>query len=59
MDETTQKEEQLKKQAQEKALTVMKSKNGYMLVDYYTSRIIAGRDYSFSIEDVERFLASY
>ena len=56
MDEQKQKEEKLYKAAMEKSLTVMKSKQGYMIVDYYTERIVAGHDYSFSIEDVERFL---
>jgi hypothetical protein len=59
MDETKQKEQQLKETAQKKNLVIMKSKNGYMLVDYYTSRIVAGRDYSLSLDDTERFLEGY
>lgn len=56
MDEQEQKEEKLYKAAREKLLTVMKSKQGYMIVDYYTERIVAGYNYSFSIEEVERFI---
>jgi hypothetical protein len=57
MDEQKQKEEALIKAAREKNLTVMKSKKGYMIVDYYTERIVAGHDYSFTLEDVERFIS--
>jgi beta-lactamase regulating signal transducer with metallopeptidase domain len=59
MDEKKQKEQQLEETAQKKNLVIMKSKNGYMLVDYYTSRIVAGQDYSYSLDDAERFLAGY
>jgi hypothetical protein len=59
MDDKKQKEEQLKEKAQKNNLVIMKSKDGYMIVDYYTSRIIAGRDYSFSLDDVEQFFAGY
>lgn len=56
MHERKQKEEQLKEAAMKKSLTVMKSKKGFMIVDNYTQRIIAGHEYGFSLEDVERFL---
>jgi hypothetical protein len=57
MEGIKEKEERLKKSAEKQGYILMKSKQGYMIVDYYTSRIIAGHEYSYSIEDAERFLA--
>jgi hypothetical protein len=57
MDEIAQREEELFKKAADMTLTVMKSKKGYMIVDYYTERILEGHDYSLTLDDVERFLS--
>jgi hypothetical protein len=57
MDESKQKEEMLFKSAKEKALTIEKSKKGYMIIDYYTERILAGRDYSLTLDEVEKYLS--
>lgn len=37
----------------------MKSKKGYMIVDYYTERILAGHDYTLTLNEVEKYLADY
>jgi hypothetical protein len=58
MDILKQREELLFEKAQRNNLTVMKSKKGYMIVNYYTNRIVAGRVYRFSLDDVEQFLAT-
>jgi hypothetical protein len=57
MDELKQREEELFKSAKKKALTVEKSKTGYMIVDYYTERILAGHDYSLTLEDAEKYVS--
>jgi hypothetical protein len=57
MEDIKEKEGRLKKAAEKQGYILMKSKNGYMIVNYYTSRIIAGHEYSYSIEEAERFLA--
>ncbi len=57
MDELEQREEELFKNAKKKALTIEKSKAGYMIVDYYTETILAGRDYSLTLDDVERYIS--
>lgn len=56
MVDIKEKEEELKKAAEKKGYTLMKSQKGYMIVNYYTSRIEAGHDYSYSLEDVEKYL---
>lgn len=56
MNELRQREEKLVKSAKEKALTVEKSNKGYMIVDYYTERILAGHDYSLTLDEAERIV---
>jgi hypothetical protein len=57
MVEVNKKEEWLFEKAQKNNLTIMKSKKGYMIVNHSTNRIVAGRVYRFSLDDVERFFA--
>lgn len=56
MNELRQREEKLVKSAKEKALTIEKSNKGYMIVDYYTERILAGHDYSLTLDEAERIV---
>lgn len=56
MEDLRQKEELLFNKAQKRHLVIMKSTKGYMIVSNYTNRIVAGRLYRFSLNDVERFL---
>lgn len=57
MNEIKEKEETLKQEAVKQGYTLLKSAKGYMIVDFYTGRIIEGHDYSFTQEEVKRFLA--
>jgi hypothetical protein len=57
MDEIKEKEETLKREAEKQGYILMKSSKGYMIVNYYTSRIEAGHDYSYTLDDVEKYLA--
>jgi hypothetical protein len=57
MNELKQKEEMIIRNAKEKALTVEKANKGYMIVDYYTERILAGHDYSLTLDEVEKYIS--
>ncbi len=57
MDVLKQREEELFKCAKGKALTIEKSNKGYMIVDYYTERILAGHDYSLTLDEAEKYVS--
>lgn len=57
MNELKQREEKIMRSAKEKALTIEKLNKGYMIVDYYTERILAGHDYSLTLDEVEKYIS--